>query len=370
MPVAIYHLHPDGRLTSDLETTEIPRLIESTEGLLWVDISDPGQDEATLLEEVFGFHPVTVDVALEPRPHPAKADRFDSYVFMLLHGVDHSQPVDVVATVEMSMFIGRNYIVTVHRGRLFAVDSVIESLRQHPAAIAGRADFLAHALIDALASNILPMIDALRDVAEELEEAIIREPRPAQLDGLIRLKRSTLRLSRVVGPQIAVVARLGRGEFDLIGPDAGIFFVDVHDQLVFMQGLIDSTRERADHAVATYMSSVALKQNETMRTLAIVASIFLPLTLLAGVYGMNFENMPELEVSWAYFAVVGFMAVVIIAGSVWLTWRRWLWLGRRAAERVRPFVVEPQRVASATRPARLSRYVAHVRPPGRFDRRQ
>lgn len=368
MPVATFHLLPDGRLVEDIDPARIPDLLKSGQGLLWVDIQDPGPKEGAMLREGFGFHPVAIDVCLEPRPHPAKVQRFDSSLFLLLHGVDYSRPADIVATTELALFLGPGYVVSCHHGPLVAVDAVVSSLREHPAAIAGRADFLAHALIDALAGNILPTIDALRDVAEDLEEAILRDPRPAQLDALIRLKRSTLRLSRVVGPQVGVLARLGRGEFDLVGPDASIFFLDVHDQLLFMQGLIESTHQRAEGAVTTYMSSVAVRQNETMRTLSIVASIFLPLSLIAGIYGMNFENMPELEVSWAYFAVVGFMAVVVALGTLWLTWRRWVWLSRQAATRVRSFVVEPQRLAEAMRPARITRYVSHARPPGRIDR--
>lgn len=369
MSITIHHLLPDGAIADDVRAEQLPEILDGGPGLVWVDLSDAGEAEQWLLEDVFGFHPVAVDTCLEPRTHPAKMERFDSYMFLLLHGVDHAEAVDVVATAELAMFIGPNYVVSTHRGRLFAVEAVLQSLRENPSAIAIRADFLAHALTDALVSNILPMVDALRDVAEELEEAIITNPRPMQLEGLIRLKRSTLRLARIVSPQVAVLGRLGRGEQDVIGPGANVFFADAQDQLVFTQGLIESTRERADSAVATYMSSVAVQQNEAMRMLAVVAAIFLPLTLIAGIYGMNFENMPELEVSWAYFAVLAFMAAVVALGTLWLTWRRWLGLGRRAAGRVRPFMVERQRVAGAMRPLKLGRYVAHMRRPQRFERR-
>jgi magnesium transporter len=147
-----------------------------------------------------------------------------------------------------------------------------------------------------------------------------------------------------MAPQRETLNRMSRGEFRVIGQEARIFYRDVYDHIVRIEDLNQTLRDRADNALSTYLSSVANRQNEVMKVLATVATIFLPLALVAGVYGMNFENMPELGWHWGYYAVVGFMGAVI-AGAVWGFWvRGWIARGRRRITRVRPFAVEREKL--------------------------
>jgi len=147
-----------------------------------------------------------------------------------------------------------------------------------------------------------------------------------------------------MAPQRELLNRLSRGEFPVIKSEAQIFYRDIYDHLVRIEDLNQTNRDSADNALTTYLSSVANRQNETMRVLSIVATIFLPLALLAGIYGMNFEYMPELKVAWGYFAVLGFMGAVI-AGAIWWFWaRRWIMWGRQRVIRLRPFAVEREKL--------------------------
>jgi magnesium transporter len=212
-------------------------------------------------------------------------------------------------------------------------------------------DFLAHALIDALVDNVLPTADRMSEIAEDIEEEAIRGPQQSTLEAILKLKRSTLQMHRVMAPQREIMNHLSRGEFKIVREDAQIFYRDVYDHIVRIEDLNQTLRDRADNALATYLSSVSIQQNETMKVLSIVASIFLPLTLLAGIYGMNFENMPELEWSWGYFAVLGFMATVAAAAMFWFWARRWVTWGRRQVSRVRPLAVEPRKLVG---------YVGHL----------
>jgi magnesium transporter len=205
-------------------------------------------------------------------------------------------------------------------------------------------DFLAHALIDALVDNVLPTIDRMSDFAEEIEEEVLRQPQQATLEAILKLKRSTLRIHRVMAPQREVLNRLSRGEFTPIKGEAQIFYRDIYDHLVRIEDLNQNIRDMADNALSTYLSSVANRQNETMRVLSIVATIFLPLTLLAGIYGMNFEYMPELKWHWGYFMVLGIMGAVIVS-VIWRFWAsRWIGWGRSQVRRVGLFTVEPERL--------------------------
>jgi len=143
-------------------------------------------------------------------------------------------------------------------------------------------------------------------------------------------------------PQREIFNRLSRGEYPIITDKSRIYFRDVYDHLVRIEDLNQGIRERADNALSTYMSSVANRQNETMKLLSIVTAIFLPLSLLAGIYGMNFEFMPELSWKWGYFTVLGIMA----AGLIGITW--WLWLknliGKRKITVIRPLRVDPKKL--------------------------
>jgi len=190
----------------------------------------------------------------------------------------------------------------------------------------------------------LPTIDRMSDVADEIDEEVIRSPQQSILEDILKLKRSVLRLHRVMAPQRETMNRLSRGEFPIIRGEAQIFYRDIYDHVVRIEDLNQTLRDRADNALATHLSTVANRQNETMRVLAIVATIFMPLTLLAGIYGMNFENMPELGWSWGYFAVLGVMGTVI-AIVLWRFFaRKWVVVGRRRAVRIRPFAVEPEKL--------------------------
>ena len=155
---------------------------------------------------------------------------------------------------------------------------------------------------------------------------------------------AALRIHRVMAPQREIMNRLSRGEFTIIEKEAQIFYRDIYDHLLRIEELNQNIRDRADNAQATYLSSVANRQNETMKVLSIIASIFLPLTLVAGIYGMNFEYMPELSVPWAYFAVLGFM-VIVIAGVIWWFWaKNWLAWGRKKSTWIKPFYVAPEKL--------------------------
>jgi len=150
----------------------------------------------------------------------------------------------------------------------------------------------------------------------------------------------------VIAPQREVINRFSRGEFPLIKEEAWVFYRDVYDHLVRIEDLNQTTRDSADNALSTYLSAVANRQNETMRVLSIVATIFMPLTLVAGIYGMNFEYMPELKLPWGYFAVLGLIGTAIACALWWFWAKSWITWGRRQVSRVRPIAVEREKLRS------------------------
>ena len=339
-----YYLSPEGKIRFDLDEGEVKAASESKQGLLWVDISETNDGDGEFLERVFGFHHLAIEDCVSPRIHPPKIDDFEDYLFLVVHGINYAVESEIVTTAELAIFLGSNYVVSNHNFPLYSVDAVRHLVEDNGHPMKRGSNFLAHALIDTIIDNVLPTIDKMGEVTEEIEEESIHYPQQSTLDAILKLKRSALRIHRVMAPQREIMNRLSRGEFAMIENAAQIFFRDIYDHLVRIEELNQNIRDRADNAQATYLSSIANKQNETMKVLAMVATIFLPLTLVAGIYGMNFENMPELGWSWGYYAVLGFMAIVISI-IVWRFWaRNWFTWGRRQVIRARPFAVESEKL--------------------------
>jgi len=344
MPVRAYFLTKDGKLQHDPSEEQIKAASESGEGLLWVDITETTEEDGKFLERVFKFHHLAVEDCVSALIHPPKIDDFDDYLFIVVHGINHVVESDVVETAELAIFLGRNFVVSNHNTPLYSAEAIRQKVETDGRPMRHGADFLAHSLVDTLIDNVLPTIDKMSDVAQDIEEETIRNPQPPTLEAILKLKRSTVRVHRVMAPQREVINRLSRGEFPIIRTEAQIYYRDIYDHLVRIEDLNQTIRDRADNALATYLSAVANRQNETMKVLSIIASIFLPLTLVAGIYGMNFDYMPELKWEWAYFAVLGFMAVVIV-GVIWWFWaKNWLAWGRKRAVWISPFYVGPEKL--------------------------
>ena len=344
MSCKAYYLSPEGELRCDLGREEIEAAFKSKEGLLWVDISETTEEDGKFLEQSFHFHNLAVEDCVSPLIHPPKIDDFGEYLFIVVHGINHAVETEIVETAELATFLGSNFVVSNHNFPLYSVEGIKHLVEMDGRPMKRGADFLAHAMIDALIDNVLPTIDRMSDFAEEIDEEVIRNPQQATLEAILKLKRSALRIHRVMAPQREVMNRLSRGEFPIIKAEAYMFYRDIYDHLVRIEDLNQSIRDMEDNALATYLSSVANRQNETMKVLAMVATIFLPLTLLAGIYGMNFENMPELKWEWGYFAVLGIMGIAI-ATIVWRFWAsKWIGWGRKQVRRVTTLVVEPEKL--------------------------
>ncbi len=344
MSFTAYFLSPDGELSQELGERETREAFQSKTGLLWVDVEDTSESDMDMLESVFGFHRLALADCISKTVHTPKIDDFGDHLFIIIHGVDYASESDVVETTELALFIGEHFVVSSHAVPLFSVTSVRRQVEEDGGPMKRGADSLAHLLMDTLIDYILPALQRLEEIVDDIEEEAVRRPHQGTLAAVLKLKRSALAMHRVVAPQRELLSSLAGGQFPLVRSEARIFYSDVYDHMVRIEGLTHALREQADSALTIYLSALTIRQNETMKVLAVVASVFLPLMLIASIYGMNFENMPELGVSWAYFAVLGFMALLLIGAVWWFSARRWITWGRRQASRIRPFKVEAERL--------------------------
>lgn len=344
MAVNTYYTGEDGVVQAVIGRDTIKTEYQSGSGLLWVDIEGDEPEDISIMSDIFGFHQLSIDDCLGEHINPPKIDEFENHIFVIIHGVNYAVESDIVETTQMELFIGPHFVVSHHTFPVLSLREVWRIVEESGRPMKRGADFLAHEIADALIDNVLPTIDMMIEVANDIEEEAIHNPQKRTLEEILKLKRSTMRLHRVMAPQREIFNRLSRREFPLITDDSLIYFRDVYDHLVRIEDLNQGIRDSMDNSLSTYLSSVANRQNETMRILSIVAAIFLPLSLLAGIYGMNFDYMPELTWRWGYFAVLGLMAAVILGVTWWLWLRNVISLGRRRITFIRPLKVEPRKL--------------------------
>ncbi|MFW6105143.1 MAG: magnesium/cobalt transporter CorA [Chloroflexota bacterium] len=319
-----FYLAADGELLDQLDTEQIRNFLATGEGLLWVDMEDVTNEDARLLSNVFCFHPLAVADCISKNIHPPKIDDFEDYLFIIVHGINYHIESDVVETTELAFFLGRNYVVTSHDIPMRSVSSMLERVRKDGRPMRRGADFLAHDILDALVDNIMPTIDEMDDKSVAIEAEALHEPKRETLLSIMQLKRSTLALTRVILPQREIVNGLSHGEYALISERVQIYYRNIYDHLVRIEMLIQGLRDMVESVLSTYLSSVSNRMNEVMKVLTLIATIFIPLTFITGIYGMNFANMPELEWRYGYFGILIVMAVIGISLVFYFRRRRWL----------------------------------------------
>ena len=319
-----FYLAPDGKLLDQPGIEQIRNFLASGEGLLWVDIEDVTKEDAELLSNVFCFHPLAVADCISKNIHPPKIDDFDDYLFIIVHGINYHIESDIVETTELAFFLGKNYVVTTHDVPMRSVSSMFSHVKANGRPMRRGAEFFAHDIIDALVDNIMPTIDEMNDKSTTIEAEALHEPKRETLISIMQLKRSILALERILSPQRGIIDGLSRGEYALISERAQIYYRNIYDHLLRIEMLTYNLRDMLESALSTYLSSVSNRMNEVMKVLTLIATIFIPLTFIAGIYGMNFANMPELDWRYGYFGILIVMAVIGISLVVYFRRRSWL----------------------------------------------
>jgi magnesium transporter len=300
------------------------RLSEHPEALHWIDLEDPTVKEATILEDPFHFHPLAIEDCLSEVHHP-KVDDYGPYIFVIVHGIRFDAPTDQFITRELDMFLGPNYLVTHHNGPMRSVQAARELCSKDlQTAFPRGVEFLMHQILDQMFDHYFPSLDAIEDKIQLVQIEVFENPTQDTLDRIFALKRDILQLRRICIPQREIVHRLSRGEFRTINAKAAVYFRDIYDNLF---RIVDAALQYHDMAQSTmdaYLSSVNNRLNETMKRLTIVTAMLAPLTVITGVYGMNFEFIPELHWRFGYLWALGLMGMVSV-GLIWF-FRRKGWI--------------------------------------------
>ncbi len=296
--------------------------LRNSSDVLWIDVTGLA-DTATIeaIGAAFGIHRLTLEDIINTHQRP-KVESFDHYVFIVMKMLDHS---DAGLTEQMAIIIGNDYLITFqeHAGDCF--DPTRARLRQSSSQLRSEGpDRLAHALIDAVIDNFFPLLENYGEVIENLEDQVVSAPEPGHIERLHSIKRDLLEVRRSVWPTRELVNMLIRDEHVLIRENTRVYLRDCYDHTIQLMDIVETYREIASGLLDVYLSSMSARMNEIMKVLTIIATIFIPLSFFAGVWGMNFQYMPELSKPWAYPAALAFMTAVAVCLLVFFRLRGWL----------------------------------------------
>jgi magnesium transporter len=330
MEILVYR-HGERKVTEGVPVEQLPELLQDESAVIWVDMESPTEVDEQVLLDVFNFHPLTVEDCRENRHYP-KVEEFPGYIYFIVHGVTSDTSPDRFNTIELDGFLGSNYVITYHHESFRSINNVKQLLRTSPIACQRGPAFLLHQILDHVVDYYSPVLDDFDDRIDRLEHEIftLHRPNNAILAQIMDLKRSVLRLRRISTKQMDILLRMSRGEFELIPEEMRPFYRDVFDHLVRVVDLAESYRDLISGSLEAYLTVVSNRMNEIMKVLTIFSAIMLPLTFIAGVYGMNFDNMPELHSRYGYLGTLAVMGVVAV-GMLIFFWRRG-WLGGSRGE--------------------------------------
>lgn len=310
MITVILHNDASGAI-SETPIEDLAEAIKQPECVVWVDVSDPSPEEVARIGEEFNFHPLALEDTLTSDIRP-KIDQYDGYQFIVFYGLTIAD--DDVHTHQVDIFVGKTYMVTFHDSDLHVIHETAERWRANVASLGQHGTgFLLYSLLDSLVDGYFPVLDHIAEEAEGLEEAILAAGQPALQAAILQLRRDLLMIRRVAGPERDIMNVLVRRDPPLFGRKEIIYFQDVYDHLLRTTDTVDLYRDMLSSVLEANLTMVSYTLNMVVKRLTASSIILMSMTLVAGVYGMNFTHMPELDWRLGYpfaLALMGIIAIV------------------------------------------------------------
>lgn len=309
-----------------MEKVPVERLSEwlaDPQARVWVDLENTGEEGFRALEPALRFHPLAIEDCVMDVNRP-KVDDYRDQLYLAVHSARWDAGDRLPVLRELDVLLGDRFLVTYHEEPTRGVTKAREVLERRPDLLERGPDRLLHFILDVMVDNYLPIIENLQEVLDKLEVKLFRMPNQRVLAEILRLKRGMGALRRIVGPQRDTILALTREEFTGISPDMRPYLRDVYDRMTRVSDLLDSHRDELAGLLEIYATQVSNRLNEVMKVLTIITTIFIPITFLAGVYGMNFHYMPEANLPWAYPAF--WTICVVLAGGMLVLFKRKGWL--------------------------------------------
>ncbi|HEY3112410.1 MAG TPA: magnesium/cobalt transporter CorA [Gemmatimonadaceae bacterium] len=285
---------PNGRMRLDLSREEIERTLASGEGTLWVDIDTRDTQKVAMLKDVFHFHPLAIEEAVNPQSR-VKLEEFDQYVLLIVRTVAFCETTDDpydLDTANISFFLGKNYLVTVHGADTNPVDSTRELLQRKPELATHGPAKLMHAIVDQAVDAYFPIIDKLDEFMDSLEEKIYGSFDQGALREVFSVKRLVLTLRRHLAPERDALSVLTNRPSTLLTPDIQVYYRDIYDHVLRIYDSLETYRELLSSTLDSYLTQVSNRLGMATKALGVVATVTLPFVVVSGMWGMNFEHIP------------------------------------------------------------------------------
>ena len=323
--ISLIDYGPDIFETSTDLTVEEAKACKETFTVSWVNLS--GIHDITVLEQfgkTFGIHPLALEDILNTQHRP-KLEEFDDYSLIIIKMLFFDDSTQTIKTEQVSMTLGPHYLLSFQEVEGDVFDGVRDRLKRGNGRIRQRgSDYLAYALLDSIVDSYFHILETIGDKLVSLEESLLDNPTRDTQAQIYHYKRELMLIRKAVWPLREVVNELYKNESPLVKEDTQVFLRDLYDHTIQVIDTIEIFRDTVSGLQDLYMSSVGNRMNEIMKVLTIVASIFIPLTFVAGIYGMNFEYIPELKWHWGYFAVWGFMTICAAGMLLYFKRKKWL----------------------------------------------
>jgi len=316
----------DGTVETAADPASAGEMLRDPRCLLWVDAEGESPEALEALAATFELHPVTTEDFLNKNERP-KIEEFDQYIFLVVHVLQAIRG-DEVLTEELHIALRQNRLLTVHEHPLDAVKRVFDRCVADPRSLQNGASFLLYLVSDAVVDGYFPVLDALGDEIDSLEDAVIASPAPARMQRIFEMKRAVVQLRKIVSPQREVYNALSRRDYPYIDSHTAVYFRDVHDHLVRAFEIIDSYRDLVANTLDAYLAATSNRLGRVMKQLTIIATIFMPLSFLSGFFGMNFTGIPFSQ-SWLLGLALATMLGLPVLMLVFFARRGWLMEDRR-----------------------------------------
>jgi len=310
---------------SEIKLPEIDLSHPDPDKLLWVSLeSTTDQEINEVLDQKFHFHPLAIEDCLSNDYQIAKVDDYKDYLFIIINALKPERELHDLETQEVDIFLGKNFVVSCFSAaNLPPVEKVINKFQRDTRVYTHGPDFICHALLDSIVDEYLPVIDKMEMEIEWLEDSVLEKPNPETLAQLLRLKHSILSLRRVITPLREVINKLARDEYPQIEAQMRLYFRDIYDHVIWVLDISDTIRDIVSGALDIYLNSTSLRLNEVMKALTIVSTIFLPLSFVSGVFGMNFRFMPWIDSASGFLLVNLVFFAVAIGMLIFFKYRKW-----------------------------------------------
>jgi magnesium transporter len=312
----------NGTVHTDFTPAAIDKMLQAPDNIVWYDIVDPDDHDVAVLRDEFHFHLLSIEDALRGYQRP-KIETYSKYYFLVFYAVCYRED-HTLDTQQLNQYLGQNYIVSVHNGEFRQVQDPMSRWRAPESPLGNTIGALLYALLDSIVDDYFPVVDRVAEHIDELEDAIFKEFDQSAIQSIFTLKRDLLQVRRIIAPERDVINTLLRRDMPVFQPEDTVYLQDVYDHVVRVADSLDVYRDLLSSALDSFLSVQSNNLNQIVKVLTIASIILMSAALVAGIYGMNFEFMPELHWRFGYFYALGLMVAISLGIVLFFRHKKWL----------------------------------------------